>query len=793
MYERLIGFILKRPWAVIGAVAVLTVYFAAQIPSIRVETDINKFIPPDDDAVINQQFMDKEFGLQNLVMIAIERNDVPEGIYNPGTLAVIAKITDWLRTRPEFETSLNSDLRSLSTANNIIADQDGLTVRPFMEFPPTTLAEAAKIKTALEHNSIFYGTLASKDGKAAMILVRESQKGHDDRGAMFFTIKKYVDSLRAEGRPEHFYIGGLPVVEGVFEIYIPGEAKRMLPAVVLMIAAFLFVAFRTVRGVLIPITILLATELWMLGIHALMGKAFYTVSSIMPVLIVAIAVADSIHLLSRYYDVQAESPDASRQEVLEVTMREMGLPVLMTSVTTAVGFLSMYTTRIPPLQEFGTSISVGIISAFGLTVVLIPAFLAVLPLRQSSMRHDQSGAALGIIHDFLVGSSRWVLANAAKTVGFFAFCLALGGVGLTLLNTNSALVEQFKPGHFLRHADTMVNKYFPGTAVLDLLLEGKANDTFKDPELLRRIDRFQADMEKDPRIHDTFSIAEMIKRMNRMMHGDDPAYETIPDSRNLVAQYLLLYSISGDPGDFDDIVDYNYRHARVMVYLNHPGSHLAHDTERRAKAFAAELFTGSGIPPVHARLAGEAYRMSHTERHVINGQILSLLVCLPAMMLLNWLMLRSTLMALLSILPVSMTVVIIYGSMGFLGLPLEIPTVLLGGMSIGIGVDFAIHYLFRYRMSRSAGLAHAEACDRTAATAGRALLFNAVVLFFGFIVLLAARFNPQIKLGGLVAATVLICYVSTIYLFPVLLGWVKSEQFVTEKDQPRASLVEELP
>ena len=793
MYARFIRLILRRPWFVIAGVASLTVYFAAQIPGIRVETDINKFIPPDDDAVINQRFMDEEFGLQNLVMIAVERNDVPEGIYNPGTLAVIAKITDWLKTRPEFETSLNSDLRSLSTANNIVADQDGLTVRPFMEFPPKSLAEAATIKNALEHNSIFYGTLASKNGKAAMILVRESQQGHDDRGAMFFAVQNYVNSLRAEGSPEHFYIGGLPVVEGVFEIYIPGEAKRMLPAVVIMIAVFLYIAFRTLRGVLIPITILFATEMWMLGIHALMGKAFYTVSSIMPVLIVAIAVADSIHLLSRYYDVQAESPTAGRQEVLELTMREMGVPVLMTSVTTAVGFLSMYTTRIPPLQEFGSSISVGILAAFALTVVLIPAFLAVLPLRQSKMRHDRTGAALGVLHDFLVGSARWVLANPAKTTGLFVLCVALGGVGLTRLDTNSALVEQFKPGHFLRHADTMVNKYFPGTAILDVLLEGKDNDTFKNPELLRRIDQFQADMEQDPRIGDTFSIAEMIKRMNRMMHGDDTAYESIPDNRDLVAQYLLLYSISGDPGDFDDIVDYNYRHARIMIYLKHPGSHLAHETEKRAKAFAAPLFSGPGIPPVHVRLAGEAYRMSHTETHVIRGQIASLLVCLPAMMLLNWLMLRSTLMALLSILPVSMTVVIIYGSMGFIGIPLEIPTVLLGGMSIGIGVDFAIHYLFRYRLSRHEGRNHADACEQTAATAGRALLFNAVVLFFGFIVLLAARFNPQIKLGGLVAATVLICYVSTIYLFPVLLGRMKVEQFAAEREEPRSRLAEQAP
>jgi len=229
-----------------------------------------------------------------------------------------------------------------------------------------------------------------------------------------------------------------------------------------------------------------------------------------------------------------------------------------------------------------------------------------------------------------------------------------------------------------------------------------------------------------------------------------------------------------------------------MIYLKDPGSHLAHAVEKRAKELSVQLFTGSGIPPVEIRLAGEAYRMSHTETQVIRGQISSLFVCLPAMLFLNWLMFRNRTMALLSVLPVSMTVVIIYGSMGFIGIPIEIPTVVLGGMSIGIGVDFAIHYLFRYRLSRHQGLNHADACDHTAATAGRALLFNAIVLFAGFIVLMSARFYPQIKLGGLVAATVLICYVSTIYLFPLLLGLIKAEQFAVETEPSRASLVEEL-
>ncbi len=777
MYEQLIRFVIRRPIVTILTVGLVTALFAVQIPTIRVETDLDGFIPADDDAVINQDYMESVFGRQSLLLIVIRNTTDPDGIYNPHTLGRLAEIGGWLSTRNEFETALTSDLRSLATANDILADEDGLTVKPFMEFPPKTREDALAVKTALENNAIFYGTLASEDGLAALILVRESVQGKSDRPSTYFGVKDYLDQLQASGGDEKYFMGGLPVVQGVFEKYIPAEAVRMLPLVLILIGIFLFVAFRSVRGVLIPMAILFSTELWMLGFHAACDRPFYTISSILPVIIVAIAVADSIHLLARYYDAQLEFPAHGREYIVAYTMREMGGPILMTSITTAVGFLSMYTTRIPPLQDFGITISFGIMAALILTVVLIPAFLMLMPLRSKEYEADPTGVGSGPIHDFLTASTRWVLRAPRLTIFAFVALVVVTGAGIPFLSTNSALVKQFKSGHFLRDADAVVNRHFPGSSILDLVVWGEADGTIKEPEILRRIDRFQTEIETIPGVGDSFSIAEMIKRMNRMMHGDDPAFETIPDSKELVAQYLLLYSISADPGDFDDVVDYGYRHARVMVYLNNPGTHLAREVEGRARELSTKIFSALGPVPVQTILAGSAYQFGHTEHHVVRGQAGTLIVCLPIMLLLNWLMFRSRVMALMSILPVTISVIVIYGSMAYVGLTLEIANVMLGGMAIGIGVDFAIHYLFKYRLFRNRGLDHEEAVIATSTTAGRALLFNAIVLFAGFLVMLTARFNPQIKLGSLVAATVLICYVSTIYLFPVLLRSVPAKRF----------------
>ena len=183
------------------------------------------------------------------------------------------------------------------------------------------------------------------------------------------------------------------MVEGLFGIYIPQEASRLLPFVFGVIGLMLFVAFRSVRAVFIPFAILLCTEMWMFGVLAIWGHPFYTVTSILPSLMVAIAVADAIHLLAKYYDMQSEHPEADRHTIVSHTMQEMGAPILMTSVTTCVGFLAMLNTGIVPLSDFGIIATVGIMSAFALTVVLTPAFLILLPLQRSRRRGSEAGAS----------------------------------------------------------------------------------------------------------------------------------------------------------------------------------------------------------------------------------------------------------------------------------------------------------------------------------------------------------------------------------------------------------------
>lgn len=768
LQHRLAEVTLRRPWLSLAALAVLTAVFASRLPELTSDADMLSFIPRGDPAYYQTLELEEQFGSTQIARIIVVRDDHPDGVFNPETLALLAEITDWLRSRRDYETDRNADLRSISTVNAIEADESGMIVAPFMEAPPTGRDAALAIRRALERNSAYFGVLASKDGRALSILVRESASGARRRVEYVSELLAYLDGLRAAGRPEKLYATGRPVMEALFGLYIPQESQRMGPIVVLMLSMFLYLSFRSWRAVVLPLVVIACTEIWMFGLLALWGRPIYTVTSILPVLIMAVAVADAIHLLSQYYEIQAREPGLERGEVVRRTLTGMNTPVLMTSLTTAAGFLTMRTSAIAPISDFGTVTTFGIAAAYLITVVGIPAALALLPLQPPRWRHGPDEAHRSGALDRALQATTVGALHPLPVVGGFLVAFAIGIVGLFRITIDSSQINQFRPGHFLREADEVDNTRFSGSQILDLVVDTGRKDGIKEPDILTRIDQLQREMEAINTVGDTLSIAELVKRMNRVMNEDRPEAEVLPADRNLVAQYLLLYSISGDPGDFDDLVDYDYRTAHVIILLRDSGTAAARAVVAQAHAIAARLFP-PGDDAATVQFSGPAMVRANLERYIAWSQIYTVAYCAPVLFVMMWALFRNRSLALLGIMPVSLAVVGIYGGMGLIGLPTDIGTTMLGSMTLGIGIDFAIHYGWRYRQFVRAGMDRRRAAVETSVTAGRAIFYNAIVLLGGFLVLLGARLYPQVKLGALVAATMLICFVATMFLFPAVL------------------------
>jgi len=755
--QALFSMIVHRAWLVLMVLAVVTAGFVSQLPKIKMETNIENMLPHSMDAYVNKKKLEKIFSSADMVVIGITNDKNPDGIYNPHTLHLVGEITGWLQMRKEFRTLALSDLMSLSTIKDIRGTSDGMEIEYFMEQPLSTPESIVHLRQRLTDNGIYMGSIVSEDGKGTLIVVRPDPSYVGRYHELYQLIKDKVAEIDARGGPEQILITGRPIIEGVFGAYMPQDMQQMQPMILALLALLLFVAFRNIRGVLIPLAVVILSELWMLGTMAAVGIPIYTVTTLLPILILAVGIADSVHLLTHIRVEAGRGQVESKQHAIIAGMAGMWSPILMTTLTTAAGFLAMLTSDLLPMRYFGLFAAVGIIYAFMITILFIPAIEAVLPHREKALKQLAFSG-------YLNWMSRVVVEQPRRIVAIFVILMLSSGYGLSQLQVNSSLVSEFRPSDPIRLADTTLNAHFSGTNSLDIMLDTGVQDGVLSPSFLAGMSKLQALAETEPVVGDSSSIAEFLSEMNKVMHEGKQSWRVTPTSSDLAAQYLLLYSFSGAPDDFDSFITSDYSQAHIRIQLKSDSSADAEHLVHLLEAHQHEWF-----PNATMEFAGTAYTTFRFSDLIITGQIQSLLLALVFIFLLCLAMFRRLGDAALALLPVSISVAVIYGIMGLVGLPLEIGTAITGAMALGIGVDFAIHYLYRYRFYEQKGFDHDAIVVASNEDTGRALLFNALVVIGGFLVLLTAHLYPQVKLGVLVAGSMAICYLASCYLFPVLL------------------------
>jgi len=634
---------------------------------------------------------------------------------------------------------------------------DGMEVEPFMDRPAQQTKAIQHLKERLVANGIYMGSIVSDDGKGTLIVVRPSPEYVGHYKEIYDLIKNKIDEINARNGAESILITGRPIVEGVFGVYMPQDMQKMQPIILALLALLLFFSFRNIRGVMVPMTVVILSELWMLGTMAISGIPIYTITTLLPVLILAIGIADSVHLLTHIRAEAGRDTDIDQNTAIVRGIQGMWTPILMTTLTTAAGFLAMLTSQLLPMRFFGVFAAVGIAYAFIITILFIPAIEAVLPHREKAL-HQLA------LSRYIAWLSRTVIAYPRYILVSFTLLLVISGYGLTQLSVNSSLVSEFRPSDPIRQADITLNEHFSGTNTLDLMLDTGVQDGVLEPAFLAGIEKLQKTVEQDAVVGDSSSIAEMLAEMNKVMHEGKQAYHVTPNSSQLAAQYLLLYSFSGAPDDFDSFVTSDYRQAHVRIQMKNDSSADAERIINLINSHAEQWFPG-----IKLEFAGTAYTTVKFSDLIITGQIQSLLLALVMIFTLCFIMFRRFKDAALSMLPVTLAVVVIYGIMGLTGIALAIGTAITGAMALGIGIDFAIHYLYRYRFYSQSITKHEDIVKTCNEDTGRAIAFNALVVIGGFLVLLTANLYPQVKLGALVACSMIICYFATCYLFPVLL------------------------
>ncbi|MCK4980019.1 MAG: MMPL family transporter, partial [Candidatus Delongbacteria bacterium] len=372
-------------------------------------------------------------------------------------------------------------------------------------------------------------------------------------------------------------------------------------------------------------------------------------------------------------------------------LQHMWKPVVMTSVTTAVGFVSLLTSEVYPIKYFGLFTAFGVLAAMVFSLVLIPAGILIFGMPKGKPKKNDSETP----HTFSDKFSDFVIKRKTLSYVLTILIVFVSIYGMTKVWINSSFLEKFETNSDIVLTDKFINENFGGTSTLNIILEGSEEGALKDPEVLRKISKMQSKVENDLAVvGSSFSIADYLKRMNKVMHADSAEYDVIPDSRELTAQYLLLYEMSGDPENLWQVVTEDFKTANITFQLKSDNSKALRSAMTIVEEFRADMKNSD----VEIKYAGSGYKALVFTDLILEGQIKSLMMSLIIVIVLLSFMFKNFYIGLIGSIPIIITSLISFGIMGLLNIPLSTTTALISSIAIGIGIDYAVHFIERYKI-----------------------------------------------------------------------------------------------
>ncbi|MBY0385950.1 MMPL family transporter, partial [bacterium] len=755
----------------------VTFFFLSQLKSLKVIIDPDSTLPQTHPYIATGNMIEKTFGNKFTVVIGVTPKQ--GDIFQTPVLEKVQKITAGLQ---KSNLVIKSNISSLAArkSKNIIGTEEGMEVKPLMEKVPQTPEELAALKVAVESNPVFSNLLISKDQRTTQI-VAEFKKAEGGFQEIQKIINEIVDPLVDDTVDIH--VAGLTIFLALLEQY-SGRMAFLFPLALVMIGLIHYEAFRTVQALVLPLVTALLAVVWAMGFLGLMGEPFDVFNSSTPILILAIAAGHAVQILKRYYEefaiVQKKQPQLAPKKMSEEavlqSLSKVGPVMIVACTVAALGFFSLMIFEIKSIRTFGIFSGAGVLSALILEMTFIPALRVLLPAPgEKEIRREKEESFWDRLTGFFFDLSMHRRKTVFWSVGVLVAILSLGGYWLKIDNSQK--------GYFYgkikqRQADEALNLKMAGTNVFYILIKGDKEDDIKRPDVLSLMQELQNEAAKDDQVGKTLSLVDFLKKMNQSMNADKPEFFKLPESQELVAQYLLLYSNSGEPGDFDSYVDYNYQNAVITLFTKSDSSAYLEKLSGRLLTYAkdhkpqgVEISVGGGS------LGGVALNQI-----MIREKVLNILQIMGAVFLVSALVFRSLLAGALILVPLIAAVFVNFGIMGLIGIPLQIATALVSAMAVGIGADYGIYMSYRMREELLNNEDEEAAIEKSFKSAGKAAIFVSTAVAGGFgLLMLSWGFMIHIWMGFLIALAMLVSSITALTLFPALIFTFRPKFIFTKK------------
>ena len=737
--DKIINSILKLRWSIVLLVISLTLFLALQIPKIRINSDVISSLPDNDiDAVLLKK-IGTQFGGNKTGMIILES----ENIFTAGVIEHIKQITDTL-TEIEYVSSVTS----LTNIMDIKAGEYGMEIgRLVDEYDlPQSAEELMLLKEKVLSNDNYRGNIVSADGTSTIVLFSIEDDANMQSVARL--VQEKTESLNI---PEQIYFAGSPMLITAISQLIASDLTRLLPIAFLLITIVLYLGFRSLRGVVLPLLTAVLAIVWVIGIMSISGAEMTMVSNNIPIVLLAISTAYTIHVLNRINQVKGDINKAIVMALTYVTV-----PVILAALTTITGFFSfIFGAYLTMIRDFGLFTALGTFIALLLSIFFVPALISVLRWKERDRSDAEMKAEKTFFSKYFQVPLHDLLFNHPKRVLSLWIVISIISIGgMFLIKRNVDIRNYFRKDNPTRIAEEIMTEKYGGTKPVFLLFRGD----IQNPDILKKMLEAEEYMKKSPGVDAANSVADLILEINAAF-GEG---RKIPDEREKIEQ--LWFLLDGNE-TINSLVSEDMDEAVIISKFLSPGNREKVEFEEYMNKFISE----NSNPECTIEITGMPFIEATMDRSLIKSQMGSLVIAVIIVIIIVSVILRSLTSGFFAAVPIISTIIILFGVMGYSGIPLNIATVLVASIAMGIGIDYSIHVITHFNSHLDEGATISEALDQTIAVSGKAILINVISVSAGFLVLLFSEMVPLQYFGLLISLSMAGSGLSALTFLPVIL------------------------
>ncbi len=755
MLSKLVGkncdFIYRYPFLYLAVLVLLTGFFGYYYATLPTETSVESLVIDDDPDLVFYESFKEQFGEDEILVVGFSAKDV----FDPAVIGFIINQTRRLEAIDGV-----ADVLSLANVDDFIGSNLDFMVQPLLEAPPHEAVKKEALRQRAQASSLIRDNLVNRESTAALFLVRPEaqQESPAFDVQLVHRIEENFRGLEPPWPGFDWHIAGWVVTDVNLSRSMNRDLAVFMPLIFTLLIILVAVALRSRWAILLAMLNVSVCLIWTLAFLHLIGGAISPITSILPPLIMALAVSDSIHVFNEF--LKQERRETPLTDIMKDTLVRLAVPCFLTSFTTAVGFASLAVSDVPPIRHFGLAAAGGMMAEFALSMTLIPLGLYFL-------RHKSSLKAVSIRHN---SPMHKILKRFSSALPAWRGRILWGSTALTIIcllvasgiRIETNLLEYFKKDSQVYRDSQFIDRMLGGVETIEVSLKAPEPDLLLEPQALRILQQIEDYLHRQPIVGQVTSIGNFLREMNKAFHQEDSSYLRLPDSRAMAAQYLLLY----DGDEIDNFLDSERSWARISARVTeHNSSEVAQYIEG-LKAYLKELTADT---PFEARVTGKTLIAHKLISLIFNSQVQSLSLAFLLIFLLMLAIFRSLKLGLLAMIPNCLPILFNFAVMGLFGIPLNSATALIAAVAIGIAVDDTIHFICEYQYQRFQGFPVTDAIQQTVINKGSPIITTSLIMSGGFGILLLASFVPTIQFGFLSALVMLFAVISDLLVLPALL------------------------